>query len=388
MRLAILSEHFPSVGDPSYVFVQQLVFAIVDQGVEVIVIAPQSITHVMIRGGKFLPKFSTERSNLGTPFHVYRPYDISFGNRWARFTKYTDFVFNSQLNRILDDFHPDALYGHFWNVANRLKPYALRHSLPLFVACGEGDYALEQLLDSMSVKQRNELVSAVHGVISVSSENKRKCILYKLAFEENVAVFPNGVDETLFHPKDASYLRSKLGVSSDDFLILFVGGFIERKGAHRLSKAIDILNNNRIKVIFIGKPMEGDSALPSCAGIVYQGVVEHNLLPDYYNAADLFVLPTLREGCSNAIVEALSCGLPVVSSNLPFNSDILNENNSILVDPNSVEDISKAIDLLMNNRDLYRQKKQYTVAHSRQFSIVTRASKILSFIEKRCIINE
>lgn len=388
MRLAILSENFPSAGNPSYVFVQQLVFALVDQGVEVIVIAPQSITHVLVRGGTLQPRFSIEKSNLGISFHVYRPYDFSFGNRLERLTKYTDFIFNSQLNRILDSFQPDVLYGHFWNVANRLKYYALSHSLPLFVACGEGDNALEKLVDSMSVKHREELVSAVQGVISVSSENKRKCIQYELALEENIAVFPNGVDETLFYPKDASVLRSKLGVSREDFLILFVGGFIERKGAHRLSKAINLLNNNRIKVVFIGKSMGGDVALPSCDGIVYQGVVDHNLLPDYYNAADLFVLPTQKEGCSNAIVEALACGLPVVSSNRPFNSDILNDNNSILVDPDSVEEISKAIELFMNNRDVYERKKLYAVEHSRQYSIVTRASNILSFIKERCRVDE
>ena len=69
----------------------------------------------------------------------------------------------------------------------------------------------------------------------------------------------------------------------------------------------------------------------------------------------MFCLPTLNEGCSNAIVEAIACGLPIISSNLPFNDDILDSSNALLVNPESVDDIASAIKQLMDNSDL-RQK--------------------------------
>jgi len=380
MRLALLSPSFPSIGNPSFVFVQQLVFALVDQGVEVTVVAPQSLTHIMLRGSKLLNRVADEKTAKGNLFKVYRPYDFSFGNRLEWFTQFTNWVFNSQLNTILDNFKPDALYGHFWDTAYRLKKYALKHCLPLFVACGEGDNALEHLMETISPKNKDELVKAVKGVISVSSENKRKCIAYDLAKEEDIVVLPNCVDEFLFHPADGRELRRSLGVADDDFLILFVGGFISRKGSDRLSLAIDKLNDPHIRSIFVGRPFKGDEAIPTCKGIVYRGPLEHNLLPAYFNAADVFVLPTQNEGCSNAIVEALACGTPVISANRSFNADILNDQNAILVDPDDVDEIADAIVALRNDKDLLATKKQYANSQAHKFSIKERAAKISEFI--------
>ena len=70
------------------------------------------------------------------------------------------------------------------------------------------------------------------------------------------------------------------------------------------------------------------------------------------NAADVFVLPTLAEGCCNAILEAMACGLPIISSNLPFNWDILNDKNSILIDPNNINQIADAIQRLRDSPKL------------------------------------
>ena len=70
---------------------------------------------------------------------------------------------------------------------------------------------------------------------------------------------------------------------------------------------------------------------------------EHDVIAEYLNCADIFVSPTLAEGCSNSIVEAMACGLPIISSDLPFNHDILDEKNSILLDPVEVNEIALAI---------------------------------------------
>ena len=119
---------------------------------------------------------------------------------------------------------------------------------------------------------------------------------------------------------------------------------------------------------------------PGCDNILYCGSVPNDELHIYLNAADVFVLPTKGEGCCNAIVEALACGLPVISSDLPFNDDILNESNSIRVDVNSVYQIENAIKKLRDDSELYNTLKKGAVLSAEKLSINVRAENILRFM--------
>ena len=67
--------------------------------------------------------------------------------------------------------------------------------------------------------------------------NKRKCIDFKLAQQDNIEVFPNCVNTDIFHKMDVSDLKQELGISNEDFVIVFVGGFIPRKGPDRIAQA-------------------------------------------------------------------------------------------------------------------------------------------------------
>lgn len=382
MRICLLADGYPSKENPTFVFVQQLVEALVDDNIQVDVIAPQSITKNLVRQMPFQPFCSEGRTTKGKKYQIFRPKFISFGN-----CKFLDPLTNLTKDRgikraitAIGKDYIDVLYGHFWHNAYALKKIAQRLNRPLFVACGEGDNALEELVASLSQQELDELKETVTGVISVSSENRRKCIKLGLCNETNIVVFPNCVDQTIFHERNRQNCREKLGFNESDFVVIFVGGFIKRKGSSRLSQALREINDKSIKAIFIGKPMGGDIALPSYDQIFFQGPVNHDSLPDYLCAADVFVLPTLKEGCCNSIVESLSCGIPVISSNGAFNDDILDEGCSIRVDPLSVEQIKDAILKLKNNFKLKEQMHFKALEKSKDWSIVSRANNIMVFI--------
>lgn len=384
MKICFISNDYPSQGRPVYVFVEQLVNALVELGCDVTVVAPQSLTKSLLRHLHILPVETDYLTATGKKYKVYRPYSFTFGNGKRILYKLADFFNQNSLNRIINSVSPDILYAHFWENALRVLPIAKKGGTPMFVACGEGDNAMEDMVKTLNKKELNYLKHAIKGVISVSSENKRKCIQYGIADDFNIIVLPNAVDNSLFYLRDKNKkLRQKLGVEEDDFLILYVGVFTPRKGASRLAKAIDGLRDNKIKVMFVGTAMPGVDEEPQCPGMVFKGSVNHTDLPDFFASSDAFVLPTLKEGCCNAIVESLAMGIPVISSDGAFNDDILNESNSIRVDSSDVEAIKEAIYTLKNDKHLYKRLVNSLRNDGKDYSIKRRAQEIMKFIESK-----
>lgn len=380
-KIVVIADNYPSEGRPVLVFVQQLVEQFVNIGVEVVVIAPQSLTNSLVRGNKLNKRRSVEITSDNIKYQVYRPYFFTTGNhlRWAR--GLVGAIKRKGILEIIKEINPDVIYGHFWHNLLPVYKYAYKKNIPLFVACGEGDNALEELVADIKPQDKSILVGAVKGVISVSSENKRKCITFGLAKSEDIIVLPNCVNTDIFVPGDNEELKTHLGIQNSDFVIAFVGSFIPRKGPKRLTDAISKIQDGNIKSLFIGSPHLGGEEYPEGDSIIFKGSVDHDLIPQYLQVANLFVLPTLKEGCSNAIVEALVTGLPVVSSNGSFNDDILNENNSIRVNPMDVDQIANAIKCMKEDVVFYNKCKKYLLSNRHKYSISDRAKKILQFID-------
>lgn len=379
--ITVIAGDYPAKGHMSLVFVQQLVHAMIDMGLKVTVVAPQSIVHKIVHRKKFLPKHSKGITEKGIIYDIYRPYKLSSGN-CNYFSSFINWFNRKVIVSSVKKINSDVLYSHFWSNALPIYEYAKNNKIPLFVACGEGDNALEDMINNMSHEDIGRLSSAVTGVISVSSENKRKCLKYGLVTENNIDVFPNCVNTSIFHKMDVTKLKNELGIGVNDFVLGFVGSFIPRKGPDRIAKAIKQLNDSQIKVMFIGKPFPGYAYDFDCPGIIHKGPLEHDLLPQYLNCADAFVMPTLKEGCCNAIVEALAIGLPVISSDGAFNDDILDENNSIRLDPNDIDAIAVAIKKLKDDYSLRKKMFEYSLSRHEDYTIEGRARRIIDFIDK------
>ena len=178
--------------------------------------------------------------------------------------------------------------------------------------------------------------------------------------------------------------EKKLQFPEDAFIVCFCGRFNFRKGVHRVSDAIKELDDSRIRAIFIGSPMDDAKAqLPDCPGTLFIGQLNHEEIVYYLNASDVFVLPSIAEGCPNSVIEAMACGLPIISSNLLFNQDILDEDNSIMINPLDVKEIASAIRTLENDREYIIKLSEGSLKRSNELTIQKRTLKILSFIFNR-----
>ena len=385
MHICVISGDYPYKSFASYEFVKQLCIALADKGIEVSVIAPQSITKNILRGHPFVPKIRTEGTSNGKQIHIYCPYTFTLGN-WGEKACVSSAIDSIRRKAIASVIRampskPDVIYGHFWHSAYDAYSIAKQMGIPLYVGSGEAEIELHK---KYSVNKIQDFINYTSGVICVSTKNKRESIEAGLTSEDKCVVIPNAVDGSLFYKKDKSQLRRKFGYAENDFIIAFVGGFIPRKGPVRIAQAISILDDPAIKALFIGRLMNKDkSNIPECPGILFRGAVPHDQLSDYLNCADVFVMPTLHEGCCNANIEAMACGLPVISSDLDFNYDVLDESCSILVDPMDVNAIADGIRYLKSNPDKLAELSSGAWHKSQSMRIETRAQKIIDFISSR-----
>ncbi len=373
MNLCFVTYKYPGKHNTSdYAFVKQLVDAIAHLGHHCFVLAPFNISHY-----RKLSESKEEYACGKGKVTVYRPGYLSFSNlHIGKFypSKWTHKLALKKAFRMLN-VRPDAIYGHFWDSAYNGFEYAKRNGIPLFVATGESEI---QKLFSFP-KDQKAFSDYVSGVICVSSKNKDESISLGLTTAEKCAVFPNAVNAELFKKLEKMQCREQLNLPQDVFIIAFVGWFIERKGPQRVAEAIKRIQGKPVYSLFIGK---GEQE-PHCDNILFKGALPHDKVPLYLNAADVFVLPTLHEGCCNAVVEAMACGLPVVSSNLPFNWDVLDDTNSIMIDPNNIDEIASAICMLRDNHDLLLCLSEGALKKAEHLTLKSRSEGILAFINSK-----
>lgn len=373
MNICIVVPDYPDEKRSSFTFVKQLVNELAKfENVHCTVIAPYSVT----KNKSFSRYREIQYSKNGFEIEILRPNYISFSNIKIMGIHLSSVMHAKAVKRTLKSMQiiPDVIYTHFWISGLEAFDYALVNNIPLFVATGESNIPMSVVSNKFKT-----FYSYVSGVICVSTKNKKESISLGLADSEKCIVLPNAINTDKFKLLDKKECRLELGFPETDFIVAYVGWFDERKGCERVSKAIDLLNDNSIKSIFIGS----GSLKPTCKGIIFQGVVSHDLIPKYLNCADVFVLPTLREGCCNAIIEALSCGLPVISSNLQFNWDVLNSQNALLIDPMNIDEIAKAISIIKNDKMLRYSMHKAALQSAKKLTINNRAKSIIDFIQSR-----
>lgn len=371
MNILVISPDYPDEKRSRYPFVKQLVNQFALMGHHCCVIAPYSIT----RNKSFSAQRESYKVSANGQVIVLRPNYISISKLKIGSYNISKLLYEKALKRGLKKipFAPDIVYSHFWSSGWAAYKFARENNIPLFVATGESS-----IKDMFEIhKEQKAFFDYVRGVICVSSKNRDESIALGLTTLDKCGLFPNAVDSKLFRKYDRSECRKLLGLPQDAFIVAFVGWFIERKGSDRVAEAVSRCKD--VNSIFIGS---GDRS-PHVRGVLFQGTLPHNQVPVYLGASDVFVLPTLHEGCCNAVIEAMSCGLPVISSNLPFNWDVLDETNSIMIDPNNIDDIADAIKKLQHDIVLRKHLSDGALKRASSLTIDQRADAILNFINSK-----
>lgn len=379
MRICFITNRYPTEEYPANTFLDKLVCEMADQGVACTVIAPYRPIVDKLSKKNYKTLFCRERITAGgNVIKIYNPTYLWGSNKkiaGINMAKIGLKIFISCVDRVIkkQKLEFDAVYGHFILPSGfAAAEIGRKYNKPSFFAYGESSF--DGVGKSFSDEEIYYKLKNISGVIAVSGKNRDELLEHGVVAPGKIGVFPNAIDTNVFHATDKDAARKKIGIANEDFVVAFVGSFIKRKGSKRLSAALDKVDG--VKSIFIG----AGAAEPSCDNIIHKGRLPHDQIPEYLNAADVFVLPTLAEGCCNAIVEAMACGLPIISSDLPFNDDILTEENSIRIDPNNIDAIAEAIQKLKDHPEQRKQMAEAALASAKNLTIQTRAKNILDFM--------
>lgn len=171
-------------------------------------------------------------------------------------------------------------------------------------------------------------------LIAVSSE-LRRVALQLGADPARALVVGNGVDISKFQPYPKDQARAKLGIAPTARVLISVGGLVERKGFHRVIPLLPQLLKIYPDLVYLivgGASAEGNNRaelekmvadLGVGAHVRFLGPKPHEDLAEVLSAADVFVLATRAEGWANVFLEAMACGLPVVTTDVGGNREVV-----------------------------------------------------------------
>ena len=173
-------------------------------------------------------------------------------------------------------------------------------------------------------------------VFSVSDSLKQHVISLG-AESDKIRVIGNGIDIVKFHPLPKSVARAALNISEDVKVLVSVGGLVDRKGFHRVIEILPALVAKYPGLIYLivgGDSPEGNirerledqvKTLNLEENVRFLGAYPSEQLKVPLSAADLFVLATANEGWANVFLEAMACGLPVITTEVGGNKEVVND---------------------------------------------------------------
>lgn len=283
--------------------------------------------------------------------------------------------------RVLDDFKQtegiryDLVHSHYWLsglVGNFLSKWWNIPQVIMFHTLGaiKNTLKIGEPEPECRICSEKALVHACGKVIAPTIKEKQEIIKFYDAEPEAVSVIPCGVNQDLFRPVDRRKARNRLGIDNDENVILYVGRVEPLKGIDRLIRTTAWLEKRiPVKLLIVGgddpdhpqmkqvKALVEKLEIDDCVG--FAGRVDQKDLPYYYSAADALVVASLYESFGLVALEAMSCGTPVVSTEVGGMRTLVRHGETgCLVRDDTVSGMGHSILDILNHPRTYARRSQ------------------------------
>ncbi len=209
-----------------------------------------------------------------------------------------------------------------------------------------------------------KMLERSNKIIAVSDFTRKELRQYYKVKEAKIRVIHNGVDVNKFKPTNGKRkIKKELGFKSDDIAVLSVGRLYARKGLFTLIESMPAVVRRfpRVKFIISGKGQSNEmkklvvhaKRLGVKENIIFTGYFPDSKLPKLYQAADVFAFSTFYENLPFAVLEALSSGLPVVTTNVGGIPEMIKSGkNGFLVQPFNSKELAHKILYFLEHPDV------------------------------------
>lgn len=225
-------------------------------------------------------------------------------------------------------------------------------------------------------KQIKQILSMSDAIITVSNYSKND-IVNTFNYPSKKIFVTHLASESIYKPIDKQkcklFIKKNYSINSD--FILYIGGYSPRKNLSSLIKSFYLITkfyNKNIKLIIGGKkgisyPIYKNlvQKLKLEDKVIFTGFIPINHLPYFYNAASLFVFPSLYEGFGLPPLEAMACGTPVIASNKTSIPEVL-MNGAYYINPMDINNMSNAIIKVLEDKSLKDKLIQNGIKRAKQ----------------------
>jgi glycosyltransferase involved in cell wall biosynthesis len=202
------------------------------------------------------------------------------------------------------------------------------------------------------------------------------------------AFIPNGVDDQKYRPLDdaeKAEFRQKLGLEPDNRYVIFTGRLEPEK---RIDLLLELWSRLRerfpdVNLLLVGTgSCEAQYKQMGIEAVQFLGQREN--VHEYLQAADIFILPSMTEGLSNALLEAMASGLAAVATNVGGTPDVLSHLKSgYIIEPGNAESIFTALTILLEDKNLRKElgsaARQFV---QKNYALAATADKLRALYER------
>jgi len=258
----------------------------------------------------------------------------------------------------------DLIFSHYWlsgQVGQEVRLWWGVPNLVMFHTLGiiKNSLGVGEDETELRVETESRLAQNCDRVIATTDREKDVLVDSCGASPDRVGVVPCGVNLRTFRPIDRTSARAKIGFGSEK-LVLFAGRLEPLKGVDLLMRAFASLPSRRnTRLIILGEDDENEIEIDRLSrisdqlniqeAVIFTGAVKHDLMPYFYNAADVCVVPSHYESFGLVALEALACGTPVVATDVGnLNSIIVEGRTGYVVEDHSAESLSAKMDEVLS----------------------------------------